>query len=76
MASIIAGLNAAPIRRLEVSWTLINTRFMKRLGACEMLIHPDKHFKNYRHMLATISPPCVPYVGEYSSFLSSGTCGT
>ena len=76
MTSIIAGLNAAPVRRLKRSWEQVNVRFMVKLGTCETLVDPGRNFKNYRHMLANISPPCVPYVGVYFSFLSGCTRDT
>jgi hypothetical protein len=72
MVSIIAGLNAAPVRRLKRSWELVNARHLRQLVICEMIISPHRNFKNYRDMLATISPPCVPFVGKYFIILSGG----
>lgn len=64
MVSIIAGLNAATVRRLKRSWDLVTPQFLITFNACEAIIDPHRNFKNYRHTLAIISPPCVPYIGE------------
>jgi son of sevenless len=64
MVSIIAGLNAATVRRLKRSWDLVTPRYLIKFNTCEAIIDPHRNFKNYRHTLANISPPCVPYIGE------------
>jgi RasGEF domain len=53
---IIAGLNAAPICRLERSWEIVTGRFRRQLGTCEALVDPGRNFENYRHTLVNISP--------------------
>lgn len=69
MVAIISGLNSPPIRRLKRTWEQVNTRFMSQLGACEMTIDSNKNFTNYRTTLAKVSPPCVPFIGEFHPFL-------
>jgi son of sevenless-like protein len=64
MVAIIAGLNAAPVRRLKCSWDVVNARHLRTLDTCEVMIDPHRNFKNYRTVLAAISPPCVPYIGK------------
>src|ERR1700691_1247677 len=66
MVAIIMGLNAAPVRRLRRSWGLVSARYLAQLNVCEAIIDPYKNFNNYRQALATISPPCVPYIGQSS----------
>jgi len=70
MFAIIAGLNAAPVRRLRRSWEPVSARYLARLNICEAIIDPHRNFANYRQTLATISPPCVPYLGVFLRALS------
>lgn len=64
MVAIVSGLSAVPVHRLRRSWELVNGRFMGQLTACEAIIDPNKNFTNYRQLLRSIFPPCVPYIGE------------
>lgn len=43
---------------------------MSQLESCEALINSYKHYNNYRRTLATIAPPCVPFVGTSASHAS------
>ncbi|OJA12947.1 hypothetical protein AZE42_07483 [Rhizopogon vesiculosus] len=64
MAAIVSGLTLPPIWRLKRSWEQVGARHMAQLGTCEMTtINSSKNFSNYRSMLATVSPPCVPFIG-------------
>ncbi|THH31171.1 hypothetical protein EUX98_g3005 [Antrodiella citrinella] len=70
MVAIISGLNTPPIRRLKRTWEQVNARFMTLLGNCEQTIDTNKNFTNYRQALATITPPCVPFIGVYLTTLT------
>jgi son of sevenless len=74
------GLNAAPVRRLRRSWELVSAQDLAQLSVCEAIIDPHRNFKNYHEALTTISPPCVPYIGELYRPLFEGAsvdhCGT
>lgn len=63
MVAIISGLNAVPVRRLKRTWELVNGRYIGLLTVCEAIIDPNKNFTNYRQLLTSIFPPCVPYIG-------------
>jgi len=64
MIAITSGLNTPPIRRLKRTWEQVNQRFMAQFGACEMTIDSNKNFTKYRQLLASVTPPCVPFIGE------------
>lgn len=65
MSAIVSGLTSAPIHRLKRSWELVSSRTMSQLEACEAMINSYKYYNNYKNALATVFPPCVPFVGEY-----------
>lgn len=39
---------------------------MGQLRECESTIDTAKNFTNYRQTLARITPPCVPFIGEFA----------
>ena len=63
MAAIISGLNSPPIRRLKRTWEQVSGRFMSQLGQCEMTLDSTKNFTNYKATLASVNPPCIPFIG-------------
>ncbi|KAF7346094.1 hypothetical protein MSAN_01835800 [Mycena sanguinolenta] len=69
LAAITAGLDALPIRRLTRTWAQVSPRFMAQLDVCKMVISSSKGFLNYRKMLKSAIPPCVPWIGIFLSTL-------
>jgi son of sevenless-like protein len=69
MVAITSGLNTPPIRRLKRTWEQVNAKFMAQLGACDITIDSNKNFNNYRLTLASVSPPCVPFIGVFLTTL-------
>ncbi|KAG6372794.1 ras GEF [Boletus reticuloceps] len=70
MMAIVTGLNSSPIHRLKRSWEQVSSKFMSQLESCEALINSYKHYNNYRSTLATVAPPCVPFVGVFLTALT------
>lgn len=64
MIAITSGLNTPPIRRLKRTWEQVNQRSMVQFTACEMTIDSNKNFTKYRQLMASVTPPCVPFIGE------------
>ncbi|KAF9464143.1 ras guanine nucleotide exchange factor domain-containing protein [Collybia nuda] len=69
MIAITSGLNTPPIRRLKRTWEQVNQRCMAQFGACEMTIDSNKNFTKYRQLMASVTPPCVPFIGVFLSTL-------
>ncbi|KAJ7644278.1 ras guanine nucleotide exchange factor domain-containing protein [Roridomyces roridus] len=65
MSAITAGLNTPPIRRLKRTWEQVNARYMAQFHACEMTILSEKNFKQYRQVMTSVVPPCVPFIGVF-----------
>jgi len=70
MAALIAGLNSPPIRRLKRSWDPLHTRTIAQLDDVEKTLDSGKNFTGYRRLLATVNPPCVPFLGVYLTVLT------
>ncbi|KAJ3888721.1 ras guanine nucleotide exchange factor domain-containing protein [Lentinula edodes] len=69
MIAIVSGLNTPPIRRLKRTWELVSQRHMAQFGACEVTLDSNRNFNKYRSMLASVVPPCVPFIGVFLSTL-------
>lgn len=67
MAALIAALNTPPIRRLKRTWEQVNPRLISLLDDLEKTLDSGKNFTGYRNLLAQVSLPCVPFIGERSS---------
>ncbi|WVR07351.1 hypothetical protein IAU60_004392 [Kwoniella sp. DSM 27419] len=70
MAGIVAGLNSAPITRLKRTKELLSAKTQSMKADLDMTLDSTKNFANYRDMLKTINPPCVPFFGFYLSALT------
>ncbi|KAK7048147.1 ras guanine nucleotide exchange factor domain-containing protein [Favolaschia claudopus] len=71
MAAITFGLNTLAIRRLTRTWARVNPIFAGQLRACETLMISSKGSSNYRFMMKSVVPPCVPFLGFTISTLQS-----
>ena len=77
--AILAALNSAPIHRLNRTWALVSSRTMAVLDHLRNLMSPTKNFANYREMLKSLNPPCVPFLGFYLTdltFIEDGNSDT
>ncbi|KAI3638168.1 hypothetical protein MIR68_003779 [Amoeboaphelidium protococcarum] len=70
LKSVICGLQASSVRRLKKSWDLVPVKFRQMFTELETLMLEDKSCKNYRQMLHTINPPCIPFLGVYLTDLT------
>ena len=64
MAGVIAGLNSAPITRLKRTKEQLNQKTTTQKADLDRTLDSSKNFSNYKDMLKTINPPCVPFFGE------------
>ncbi|KIM66921.1 hypothetical protein SCLCIDRAFT_109722 [Scleroderma citrinum Foug A] len=70
MGAIVSGLNSSPIHRLKRSWELVSSRYMSQLETCGEFINSYRNYNNFRSTLATVLPPCVPFVGVFLTALT------
>ncbi|TDL13274.1 ras GEF [Rickenella mellea] len=65
MFAIIYGLNSLSIRRLKRTSDHVDSKYMRKLETCENMTDSRKIFSNYRSTLATVNPPCLPFIKVY-----------
>jgi len=66
MAGVVAGLNSAPITRLKRTKELLSAKTVSLKANLDATLDSTKNFANYKEMLKTINPPCVPFFGMLS----------
>ena len=64
MAAIAAGLNSAPVTRLKRTKEVLSPKTQAMKADLDKTLDSTKNFANYKEMLKTINPPCVPFFGE------------
>jgi len=75
MAGVVAGLNSAPITRLKRTKELLSAKTVSLKANLDATLDSSKNFANYKDMLKTINPPCVPFFGMSLASLLFGRYG-
>jgi son of sevenless-like protein len=70
LMSILAGLNSSPIHRLKRTWEAVPQRTTVTLDSLKKTMNPTKNFVEYRDILHSVNPPCVPFLGVYLTDLT------
>ncbi|KAI8827072.1 ras guanine nucleotide exchange factor domain-containing protein [Fimicolochytrium jonesii] len=70
LMSILAGLNSAPVHRLNRTRELLSARIRNMFEALRATMTPLKNFSAYRETLHSVNPPCVPFLGFYLTDLT------
>lgn len=70
MAALVAGLNSPPIRRLKRTWEQVSRQSKLTLADAERTMDTNKNFANYRTILKNARLPCVPFFGNFTSYLT------
>eukprot|EP01133_Synstelium_polycarpum_P016775 gene16775-19948_t len=65
VASIIYGLNSAVLSKLKKTWSKVSKDTMANFEYLEKLVTPLKNYITLRHLMQSIQPPCVPFLGTY-----------
>lgn len=69
---VLSGLNNAAIGRLKKTW-LSARKKPENVALWDKIAHlmkPEGNYKEYRQYLASLRPPCIPYIGLYLSDLT------
>ncbi|KAG0335049.1 hypothetical protein BG000_007831 [Podila horticola] len=61
----MAALSQSPIHRLKRTWEQVPTRTMTSFMELQALMGVAKNWAEYRELLHSVNPPCVPFVGIY-----------
>ncbi|CAG8579779.1 2402_t:CDS:2, partial [Funneliformis caledonium] len=61
LTAITSGLYSAPIHRLKRTWETVNAKTVQTLDHLSKIMNSTKNFAEYRDILHSINPPCVPF---------------
>jgi len=67
--AIMAGMNCSAVHRLKFTKEEIG-HAMDRFQSLEEELSSNNAYKNYRAILASVDPPCIPYLGVYLTDLT------
>eukprot|EP01114_Cavostelium_apophysatum_P014401 TRINITY_DN3730_c0_g1_i1.p1 TRINITY_DN3730_c0_g1~~TRINITY_DN3730_c0_g1_i1.p1 ORF type:complete len:644 (-),score=209.08 TRINITY_DN3730_c0_g1_i1:151-2082(-) len=71
LMEILAGLRSASIHRLKKTWAKIEPAKIKSFEEMLDLMTPDGNYSKIRtHLLWSVTPPCLPYLGVFLTDLT------
>ncbi|KAL0088558.1 ras guanine nucleotide exchange factor domain-containing protein [Phycomyces blakesleeanus] len=63
--AILSAFDNSAIGRLRKTWDLVGSRTNQMLGHIRKLMGANRNFTEYREMIHSINPPCIPFLGIY-----------
>ncbi|KAI9032844.1 ras guanine nucleotide exchange factor domain-containing protein [Phycomyces nitens] len=63
--AILSAFDNSAIGRLRKTWELVGNRTNQMLGHIRKLMGANRNFTEYREMIHSINPPCIPFLGIY-----------
>lgn len=63
--AIISAFDNSAIGRLKKTWELVGNRTNQALGNIRKLMGANRNFQEYREMIHSVNPPCIPFLGIY-----------
>ncbi|KAI8089435.1 ras guanine nucleotide exchange factor domain-containing protein [Halteromyces radiatus] len=63
--AIISAFDNSAIGRLKKTWELLGNRTSQVLSQIRKLMGANRNFTEYREMIHSVNPPCIPFLGIY-----------
>mmetsp|Transcript_8048 Transcript_8048/g.24939 ORF Transcript_8048/g.24939 Transcript_8048/m.24939 type:complete len:1183 (+) Transcript_8048:176-3724(+) len=63
LMAIVGALQCTAIHRLNHTWSQTPKADRLAFQFLQSLVSPEGSYKNYRSLLASAKPPCIPYIG-------------
>ncbi|KAI9007925.1 ras guanine nucleotide exchange factor domain-containing protein [Phycomyces nitens] len=63
--AILSAFDNSAIGRLRKTWELVGNRTNQTLGYIRKLMGANRNFVEYREMIHSVNPPCIPFLGIY-----------
>lgn len=62
---ILSGMDLASVHRLKQTWSALDKHSRATYDDLKQLISLDYNFRNIRHQILFVEPPCLPYIGIF-----------
>ncbi|KAI9487373.1 MAG: ras guanine nucleotide exchange factor domain-containing protein [Benjaminiella poitrasii] len=63
--AILSAFDNSAIGRLKKTWELVSSRTSQLLAHIRKLMGSNRNFTEYREMIHSVNPPCIPFLGIY-----------
>ncbi|CAM0140420.1 unnamed protein product [Umbelopsis sp. WA50703] len=63
--AILSAFDNSAIGRLKRTWDIVGARTQHTLAYIRKLMGANKNFTEYREIIHSINPPCIPFLGIY-----------
>ncbi|KAI9298795.1 ras GEF [Neoconidiobolus thromboides FSU 785] len=67
---IVGALNSSMIARLKRTWAILPPKFQQTFDQLRKATDHSKNYAEYRNVLKTTLPPCLPFLGIYLTDLT------
>ncbi|KAI8138715.1 ras guanine nucleotide exchange factor domain-containing protein [Fennellomyces sp. T-0311] len=63
--AILSAFESSAIARLQRTWELVGSRAQQSLDGMRKLFASNRNFAEYRTLVHSVNPPCIPFLGVY-----------
>ncbi|CEP09488.1 hypothetical protein [Parasitella parasitica] len=63
--AILSAFDNSSVGRLKRTWEVVGTRTNQSLQQIRKLMGANRNFMEYRDLIHSINPPCIPFLGIY-----------
>lgn len=63
--AVLSAFDSSAIGRLKRTWEVVGARTQQTLAYIRKLMGANKNFTEYREIIHSINPPCIPFLGIY-----------
>ncbi|CDH54193.1 cell division control protein [Lichtheimia corymbifera JMRC:FSU:9682] len=63
--AIFSAFDNSAVGRLRRTWELVGNRTSQTLSQIRKLMGANRNFTEYREMIHSVNPPCIPFLGIY-----------
>ncbi|KAH8549637.1 ras guanine nucleotide exchange factor domain-containing protein [Umbelopsis sp. PMI_123] len=63
--AVLSAFDNSAIGRLKRTWDSVSARTMQTLAYIRKLMGANKNFNEYREIIHSVNPPCIPFLGIY-----------
>lgn len=63
--AILSAFDNSAVGRLRRTWEFVGNRIHQTLNSIRKLMGSNRNFTEYREMIHSVNPPCIPFLGIY-----------